>query len=130
MTPPTAKPMSPGITAPVRPRGSRAAPQPMMIAAITVHSERSRSLVASRALVDWRRHTLVSVTLWDDLDSVYSMGSVHAHVAASRLPPRMGVRTACGIFCFVGDWRRVMFGAPHEGRSPLRPLAQDEPVAR
>lgn len=90
----------------------------------------ARGLVASRALVDWRRHTLVSVTLWDDLDSVYSMGAVHAHIAASRLPPRMGVRTACGIFCFVGDWRRVMFGAPHVGRSPLRPLAHDEPVAR
>lgn len=89
---------------------------------------RARGLVASRAIVDWRRHTLVSVTLWDDLDSVYSMGAVKAHIAATRLPPRMGVRTACGIFCFVGDWRRVMFRAPHTaGRSPLRPLTGDEP---
>lgn len=76
-------------------------------------------LVAARAVVDWRRRTLLSVTLWSDLNSVYAMGNVAAHVAASRVPARLGVRTRCGVFCFAGDWRRVMF---HGQVSPGTPL--------
>jgi hypothetical protein len=86
---------------------------------------RAEGLVASKAHVDWRRRTLLSISLWNDLDSVYSMGMVPAHVAASRLPRQAGVRTACGVFCFAGDWRFVMFGGGHVARSPLRPLPPD-----
>jgi hypothetical protein len=86
---------------------------------------RGEGLVASKTHIEWRRRTLVSISLWNDLDSVYSMGNVPAHVAAARLPRQVGVRTACGVFCFAGDWRSVMFGGGHAARSPLRPLPAD-----
>jgi len=89
----------------------------------------ARGLVASRALIDWQRRTLISISLWEDLDSVYSMGNVQAHIAASRVPRRMGIRTACGVFCFAGDWRRVMFRTENVARSPLRPLQDNVDVA-
>ncbi len=81
-----------------------------------------RGLIGSRAVVDWRRRTMWSVSLWPDLDSVYSMGSVPRHVIGSRVPRRLGVATSCGVFCFAGDWRRVMFRSPAPPRSPLHPL--------
>jgi hypothetical protein len=82
----------------------------------------ARGLIASKALVDWRRRTLLSISLWNDLDSIYSMGSVTRHIEATRIARRIGVRTACGVFCFAGDWKRVMFRAGDDHDSPLRPL--------
>jgi len=79
-------------------------------------------LIASKALVDWRRRTLMSISLWKDLDSIYSMGSVPRHIEATRIARRIGVRTACGVFCFAGDWKRVMFRAGDGHDSPLRPV--------
>jgi hypothetical protein len=79
-------------------------------------------LVASRVVVQWRTRTMLSLSLWQNLDSVYDMGSVPRHVAGSRVPGRLGVATSSGVFGFTGDWRRVMFGAPAEPRSPLRPI--------
>jgi len=76
-------------------------------------------------LIDWRSRVLLSLSLWEDLDSIYSMGMVSEHVAAVRLPARLGVKTTCGIFCLVGDWRAVMFGSPSAARSPLLPLTPD-----
>jgi hypothetical protein len=76
-----------------------------------------------RMLIDWRRRSLLSISLWKDLDSVYSMGEVPRHVLATRVPDRLGVVTASGVYCFVGDWRRVMFGSECTARSPLQPLA-------
>jgi hypothetical protein len=72
-----------------------------------------------RAIVDWRARVLLSVSVWADLDSVYSMGDVPRHITAARLPGRFGVRTTSGVFCAVGDWRRVMFRSPVSGGSPL-----------
>jgi hypothetical protein len=79
-------------------------------------------LIASRAVVLWRRRTMLSISLWPDLDSVYDMGSVPRHVTGSRIPGPLGVATSSGVFTFAGDWRRVMFGSPAAPRSPLRPL--------
>lgn len=87
------------------------------------HARRLASgLIGVKTLVDWRDATLLSITLWKDLDSVYSMGEVRQHVAAVRVPGSLGVRTSSGVFCFAGDWRRVMFRSPSEPRSPSHPL--------
>lgn len=82
---------------------------------------RARGLIGSKALVDWRRRTLLSISLWEDLDSVYSMGGVPQHVMAARLPHRLNVATTCGVYCFAGDWRQVMFRTPCDAHSPLWP---------
>lgn len=78
--------------------------------------------IAVRTVIDWRRRTLLSISLWQSLDSIYAMGDVPRHVSAARLPAQLGVQTTCGIFGLVGDWRRVMFGATVATRSPLHPL--------
>jgi|SRR5450755_4118030 len=78
--------------------------------------------VGVRTLTGWRNRTLLSISLWKDLDSVYAMGMVPRHVSAVRLPGRLGARTTCGVSCFVGDWRRVMFASSVQSRSPLYPL--------
>ena len=72
-------------------------------------------------LRDWRARTVLSMSLWRDIESVYSMGEVPRHVHASRLPPRFGIRTRAGVFCYAGDWRQVMFGAGRPKPSPLEP---------
>jgi len=74
----------------------------------------------------WRRRTLFSITLWRNLDSIYTIGSVPRHTAATRLPRRFGVSTSSGVFTFTGDARRVLFGSPVESRSPLLPLTRDD----
>jgi hypothetical protein len=79
-------------------------------------------LIASRVVVRWRQRTMLSISLWPDLDSVYDMGSVPRHVMGSRIPGQLGVVTSSGVFTFAGDWRRVMFGSPAAPRSPLLPL--------
>lgn len=70
-------------------------------------------------LRDWRRRTVLSISLWPDVATVYGMGSVSRHVAASRVPGSLGIRTTCGFFCYAGDWRRVMFGTGTDAGSPL-----------
>lgn len=79
-----------------------------------------------RTIVDWRRRVMLSISLWEDLDSVYSMGDVPRHILAARAPGRFGVRTASGVFTFTGDWRHVMFRSAMPGISPLHRLP-DEP---
>jgi hypothetical protein len=83
---------------------------------------RATGFIGVKMLVDWRRRLLLSVSIWEDLESVYSMGRVAHHVTATRLPGRLGVRTASGIFCYVGDWRRVMFRSSVFAASPLKPV--------
>ena len=83
-------------------------------------------LIGSRVVVDWRRRVMLSISLWPDIDSVYSMGSVPRHVTAARIPGRLGIRTTCGVFCFAGDWRRVMFGSPTEPRTPFLPVIPED----
>jgi hypothetical protein len=78
--------------------------------------------IAIRAIIDWRRRTMLSISLWEDLESIYAMGNVPRHVSAARVPSALGVATTCGIYYLVGDWRRVMFGGTADTRSPLYPL--------
>jgi hypothetical protein len=102
----------------------------VMVLVVLLHGRVKRQ-VARRAegylgavmLRDWRSRTVLSVSLWRDIDSVYAMGEVPRHVHASRVPPRLGIRTRAGVFCYAGDWRRVMFGAGHPNPSPLMPPA-------
>jgi hypothetical protein len=83
----------------------------------------AKGLVGATAMVDWRNRTLISISLWSDLDALYSMGQVPSHIEAARLPRRLGIATSCGVYAFAGDWRRVMFGAQAQAQSPLQPLA-------
>jgi hypothetical protein len=89
---------------------------------------RARGFLGVTAVTDWRRRTMLSISLWQDLGSIYSMGNVPQHVAAARLPHRLGVSTTSGIFYLMGDWRRVMFRSDVVTRSPLHPL-NHEPVS-
>jgi hypothetical protein len=88
----------------------------------------ARGFLGVRMLIDWRRRSMLSISVWRDLDSVYSMGEVRTHILATRVPDRLGVATASGVFCFVGDWRRVMFASDCAPRSPLKPL--DTPTSK
>jgi hypothetical protein len=83
---------------------------------------RAPALIGSRVVVDWRRRVMYSISMWPDLDSVYLMGEVKPHVLAARRPRRMGVRTTCGVFCYAGDWRRVMFRGGSQEPSPFAPM--------
>jgi hypothetical protein len=85
------------------------------------------ALIGSRVMVDWRRRVMFSVSMWPDIESVYAMGEVTRHVLAARLPRRLGVRTACGVFCYAGDWRRVMFRGGSTALSPFAPVPADRP---
>lgn len=78
--------------------------------------------IAVRTVIDWRRRTMLSISLWKSLDSIYAMGNVPRHVSAVRLPSQLRVATTCGIYYLVGDWRRVMFRGAAVTRSPLYPL--------
>ncbi|MFI7080550.1 hypothetical protein ACIBO1_24925 [Micromonospora sp. NPDC049903] len=79
-------------------------------------------LVSSHGTVLWRQRTLLSISVWRDLDSVYGIGSVQRHTYATRVPIRLGVATSSGVFTFTGDSRRVLFGSQVPPRSPLSPL--------
>jgi hypothetical protein len=82
-------------------------------------------LVGARAIVLWRSRTMLSVTLWRDIDSVYAMGSVTRHVKAVRTArARLKVTTTAGVFCYSGDWRTVMFGSAMPPKSPFTPLKE------
>jgi hypothetical protein len=83
--------------------------------------KQSTGFLGVRTVIDWRRRVLLSVSLWIDIESIYTMGDVMEHVLAARVPRKLGVATACGVYCFAGDWRRVMFQVrTAEARSPLR----------
>jgi len=84
---------------------------------------KARGLVAVRMIVVPSERMVTSISIWRDLDSVYSMGDVRRHVTAARLAGSWNVRTANGVFCYVGDWRRVMFGGAGGAGSPLQPVS-------
>ncbi len=81
----------------------------------------ARRYIDARAIVNWRAKTLLSVSLWSDLDAVRSMGDVPLHVVAARLPRRLSITTTCGVYGLAGDWRHVLFGTEFPARSPLHP---------
>lgn len=76
-------------------------------------------LIDVKIFVSWRNKTVRSVSLWSDAEGLFSMGSVDAHVRATRMPAQRGITTSCGIFSFAGEWRQLMFGAPTRAISPL-----------
>jgi len=82
-------------------------------------AQRATGYLGATTLRSWRTRTVLSVSLWRDLDSVYSMGEVPRHIHAARLPHRLGINTRAGVFCYAGDWRQVMFGADEPKPSPL-----------
>jgi hypothetical protein len=103
---------------------------PVMMLVMLLHgrikrqvARRAEGFIGAVMLREWRARTVLSVSLWRDIDSVYAMGEVPRHVHASRLPARLGIRTRAGVFCYAGDWRRVMFGAGQPNPSPLTPPA-------
>lgn len=75
--------------------------------------------VGGAAVVLWKQRTMLSVTLWRQLDDVYGMGKVDAHIMAARLPARLGIRTSSGIYSYRGDWRQIMFGVAAASLDPL-----------
>lgn len=102
---------------------------PKLLAVRLLHASLKRDVrrtapgfIAVRTVIDWRRRTMLSISLWESLDSIYAMGNVPRHVSAARVPSAMGVATTCGIYDLAGDWRRVMFGGAVGTRSPLYPL--------
>jgi len=70
-------------------------------------------------LTDWRRGDLRSISLWRNVEDIYQMGEVSSHVLAARVPGRLQVSTQSGVFSYVGDWRRVLFGSSYTDGSPL-----------
>lgn len=102
---------------------------PSLIAVRMLHARlkrhvkrRARGFIGVKTVILWQPRTMLSISLWQDLASIYSMGNVTQHVEATRVPAHLGVETSCGIFYLVGDWRRVMFGGSAPTRSPLHPL--------
>lgn len=77
-------------------------------------------------VVLWSARTVLSISLWDRLDSIYAMGEVQHHILASRVPARLGASTSCGIYTYRGDWRQVMFGTPTVKPEPLFAIAQSQ----
>jgi hypothetical protein len=82
-------------------------------------ADRAQGYLGAATVRDWRHRVLLSISLWENLDSVYSMGSVPRHVEAARLPSRIGVTTKAGAFSYAGDWRRLMYDVPAPDNSPL-----------
>lgn len=71
---------------------------------------RTTGLLGIRMFIRWRARVVYNVSLWQDFASIYSMGNVPLHVAATRLTGRFGIGTQCGVYQFAGDWRPMMFG--------------------
>ena len=55
---------------------------------------------------------------------VEAAAAVGLLVPEVQVPNGLGVQTSAGIFCYVGDWRRVMFNSEVAAHPPLRPLRQ------
>lgn len=87
----------------------------------------ARGFLGIKVITSLRHRTILSISLWDHIDSVYTIGEVRRHTRAVRLTHRLDVRTSCGIFCFAGGCQRVLFRFNAEVRSPLHPLA-DPPL--
>jgi hypothetical protein len=92
---------------------------------------RARGFLDIRLYIDWRRRIVRSVSLWADPPSVYNIGDVPEHVAVTRIPPRLGIQTSCGMYTYEGACSAVMFGVipnprpnPLTGAQPTQPKGQ------
>jgi hypothetical protein len=79
----------------------------------------ANGFLGATTLIQWRQRTLLSISLWRELDGIYDMGKANRHISASRMPARLGVSTACGIYAYAGDWRQIMFATPVAANEPL-----------
>jgi hypothetical protein len=100
---------------------------PAMVIIVLLHrwikrqvARRAYGYLGAAMVRDWRTRTVLSMSLWRDPESVYSMGQVPRHIKGSRLPARLGIHTRAGVFCYTGDWRQVMFGIARPKPSPLK----------
>ena len=77
-------------------------------------------LIGVSELVNWKQRELLTISVWRRGLGVYDMGQSSRHVASARVPGRVGVETACGVYCYDGDWRKVLFGIEDsKNESPL-----------
>ncbi len=77
-------------------------------------------------LTDWWGGELISISLWESADDIYGMGEISSHVLAARVPGQLEVSTQSGVFSYVGDWRRVLFGNVYTDGSPLTGWRPDD----
>lgn len=98
----------------------------VMLALLRVHhrvkrqvARRAEGFLGATTVRDWDHKVLLSISLWESLDAVYSMGGVPRHVEAARLPARIGVTTKAGVFPYAGDWRRLMYDVAAPPDTPL-----------
>jgi hypothetical protein len=78
--------------------------------------------IGAKVVVNWSARTMLNISLWDDTDSLHAMGRVPRHVDATRVPSKLGVRTAGAVYENAGDWRTVMFDIECPNVSPLHSL--------
>ncbi|MEO6703366.1 MAG: hypothetical protein ABI140_17770 [Jatrophihabitantaceae bacterium] len=70
-------------------------------------------------VTDWGHREMMSISLWRKAEDIYQMGEVTSHVLAARVPGRLDISTQAGVFSYVGDWRKVLFGNVYTDGSPL-----------
>jgi hypothetical protein len=92
---------------------------PSMLAVRLLHSRlrldvrrEATGFLGVKMLLDWRHRTVVSISLWQNIESVYTIGNVGRHVFAVRAARRLRARTSCELYCSVGECKRVMFPHP------------------
>ena len=71
--------------------------------------------LGGKTVVAWRRRSVLSISMWRDLPSMYQMGKVDRHILAARVPARLGVTTSCGVYTYSGEWKHLMFRTPDTG---------------
>ncbi|MFJ6854158.1 hypothetical protein ACIQM3_27180 [Streptomyces sp. NPDC091271] len=81
--------------------------------------------VGAAPVVLWRHRTILSVTLWRTLESMYAMGEAQSHILAARVPHKLGIRTTSGLFPYGGDWKNLLFEATVTDVDPLHERADD-----
>lgn len=104
---------------------------PDMLLFISLHRRVNKSaermcdgLLGVSTLKYWQTLTVLSISVWRNLDSVYQMGDVPLHITASRWPAQRGTVTRCGVYPYSGDWKWVMFKAGTKGKSPTEDLVK------
>lgn len=71
--------------------------------------------LGGKTVVVWRRRSVLSISLWRDLPSMYQMGRVDRHILAARVPAQLHVTTSCGVYAYSGEWKHLMFRTPETG---------------
>ena len=90
---------------------------------------RARGFLGVRLYIDWRQRLVRSVTLWSSPAHIYAIGEVRDHAAATRIPRRRHIRTACAVYTYEGECMAAMFGGrPRQGPNTLpNPLLENYP---